>query len=70
MSVEEEIKQKILEVSKQLTPENQIYFEIWMHAHMGMLSNFDGQVSRNKITKYIDGEKKEFIQYELLIDRW
>lgn len=70
MSVEEEIKQKILETRSKLTPENQIYFEIWMHAYISMISNQKEQVSRNKITKYIDGEKKEFIQYELLIDRW
>lgn len=68
MSLEEEFKQKFLEVCEKLSPEKQIHFEIWMHAYMGMLSHFDGQVSRNKITKYINGEKKEFIQYEILTD--
>lgn len=70
MSLEDEMKQKFLELRKQLSPEKRIYFEIYMNAYMGLVSNFDGQVSRNKITKYINGEKKEFIQYELLIDRW
>lgn len=67
MSLEEEINQKYLETRSKLTPENQIYFEIWMHAYISMISNQKEQVSKNKIVKYVNGKKKYFTQYEILI---